>query len=268
MQQVISEIRIESYIIHSAFLKRDVITDFYLPELNTNECHLLIVNDGQDLVRMPFENILSDLLAEDKITPLVCIGIHCGADRKNEYGVVGEPDYKGRGAKAGLYEKFIFQELFPLIDKHFKRFSFLSIGFSGFSLGGLSALNLTWRHPNVFTTAGVFSGSLWWRSLSQDDPDFDEEKHRIMHMQIRNGAYMHGLKFFFETGTLDETADRNHNGIIDSIDDTLALIKELKQKGYNEKDIAYEELKDGRHDVSTWARAFPHFLEWRYGNHR
>ncbi len=266
MQHVISEIKIESFVIQSVHLKRDVITDFYLPGSLTNDCHLLLVNDGQDLVKMQFQHILSELSAERIVGPLLCIGIHCGADRKNEYGVVNEPDYKGRGAKAGAYEKFVFEELFPLINKQFKKFNFLSAAFCGFSLGGLSALDLTWRNPRVFTTAGVFSGSLWWRSVSQDALEFDEDKHRIMHQQIRNGHFSPGLKFFFETGTLDETADRNNNGIIDSIDDTLDLIKELKRKGYSDADIAYEELKDGRHDVETWARAFPHFLTWRYGN--
>jgi hypothetical protein len=44
------------------------------------------------------------------------------------------------------------------------------------------------------------------------------------------------------------------------------LIDELVLKGYNrEKDIKYLELKDGRHDVATWAKAFPEFLKWGWG---
>ncbi len=65
---------------------------------------------------------------------------------------------------------------------------------------------------------------------------------------------------------MDETADRNNNGIIDSIDDTISLIDELVKKGYDpNKDIYYMELKDGRHDVATWAKAFPQFLKWGWG---
>ena len=64
---------------------------------------------------------------------------------------------------------------------------------------------------------------------------------------------------------MDEKADRNNNGVIDAIDDTLDLIKELKKKGYPESSIRYLELKDGRHDVPTWARAFPDFLQWGWG---
>ena len=81
--------------------------------------------------------------------------------------------------------------------------------------------------------------------------------------RVSNAAW---LNFFFEVGTLDETADRNNNGIIDAIDDTISLIDELVAKGYDrEKDIKYVELKEGRHDVPTWAKAFPAFLQWGWG---
>ena len=62
---------------------------------------------------------------------------------------------------------------------------------------------------------------------------------------------------------MDETKDRNQNGIIDSIEDTLDLIKELVAKGYDPaKDIYYTEMKEGRHDIATWAKAMPEFLKW------
>ncbi|HEY8687905.1 MAG TPA: hypothetical protein VIM07_01620 [Chitinophagaceae bacterium] len=71
-------------------------------------------------------------------------------------------------------------------------------------------------------------------------------------MKIRNGDNYPWLKFFFETGTKDETADRNGNGIIDAIDDTISLMDELVLKGYNRAgDIKYLELKEGKHDVAT-----------------
>jgi hypothetical protein len=84
-----------------------------------------------------------------------------------------------------------------------------------------------------------------------------------MHQQIRKGKYASWLKFFFQCGNMDEIKDRNKNGIIDSIDDTLDLINELETKGYSkENDIEYLEIKDGLHDVPTWGRAFPEFLKW------
>ena len=72
-----------------------------------------------------------------------------------------------------------------------------------------------------------------------------------------------GMKFFFECGTVDETEDRNENGIIDSIDDTKDLISALTDKGYDPQlDIFYHEIEGGKHDIATWALAFPVFLKW------
>jgi len=261
----VQDILIIPHCIFSKFLKREVIIDLYFPQTKiiSDEINLLLINDGQDLLTMNFENILQQLYEEEKIKPLLCVGIHCGEDRKNEYGTANILDYQGLGAKAGSYTRFIFEELLPFIKSEYSIASFKEKSFAGFSLGGLSALDIVWNHPDEFSKVGVFSGSLWWRALSQDDPEFNEEDHRIMHHEIKNGSYYPWLKFFFEAGTLDETADRNNNGIIDSIDDTLSLIDELVKKGYKpETDIRYLELKDGKHDETTWARAFPEFLKW------
>jgi hypothetical protein len=41
---------------------------------------------------------------------------------------------------------------------------------------------------------------------------------------------------------------------------------ELVAKGYREgTDFRYLQLADGKHDVPTWAKAFPEFLKWAWG---
>jgi len=258
---------VEHYVIKSTHLNRDVIVDFYLPlnEAASADISLLLINDGQDLVTMGFDKILEKACEQNAITSLLCVGIHCGADRRNEYATAKIIDYKGRGTKAALYTQFVFEELLPFIRKTYIVFSFIEKSYAGFSLGGLSALDIVWNNPKEFIKVGVFSGSLWWRDKDQEANDFDESKNRIMHRQIREGNYAPWLQFYFEVGTQDETADRNNNGVIDAIDDTVSLINELKQKGYSDKNIEYTELKDGRHDVPTWARALPAFLKWGWG---
>jgi hypothetical protein len=87
-----------------------------------------------------------------------------------------------------------------------------------------------------------------------------------MHQEIRHGKKKENLKFWLQTGALDEMGDRNKNGIIDSIDDTLDLIAELTKKGYRPfHDIQYYEMKDGKHNLETWAEAMPVFLQWAFG---
>ncbi len=261
---------ITNHILESKFLDREVIFDCYIPFLtksfDKSSFSLLLINDGQDLRTMHFENILDDLNKKKSIDPLFCVGIHCASDRKNEYGTAKILDYKGRGAKASLYTRFIMEELLPYIRETYSIYSFKQKSFAGFSLGGLCALDIVLNNPQEFFIAGAFSGSFWWRDKDQEDIDFDEETDRIMHRQVRESDYYPWLKFYFEVGTKDETADRNNNGIIDSIDDTISLIKELQIKGYTaDKQICYLELKDGRHDVPTWASAFPSFLTWGWG---
>ncbi|MEO7768745.1 MAG: alpha/beta hydrolase-fold protein [Ferruginibacter sp.] len=248
-------------------MERDVVIDCYLPaiEFLAEPLSLLLINDGQDLVTMRFDEILQNLYSHSEITPLLCVGLHCSPDRRNEYGTAKYLDYKGRGAKARLYQRFVFEELMPFIRYTYQIKTFKDKSFAGFSLGGLSALDIVWNNQREFSKTGVFSGSFWWRDKSQDDPDFNEELNRIMHQQVKAGDYHAWLKFFFQVGTQDETADRNNNGIIDAIDDTISLIEELKSKGYPDESIRYLELKDGRHDVPTWARAFPDFLKWGWG---
>lgn len=263
----ITNISVENHIISSIFLKRDVKVDCYLP-MNVAapaDMSLLLINDGQDLVAMEFEKILETLYEQNEITPMLCVGIRCSADRRNEYATAKILDYKGRGNKAAAYTQFVMEELIPFIRDTYKVPSFKEKSYAGFSLGALSAIDIVWNNPAEFCKGGAFSGSFWWRDKAQEDTDFDEEQHRIMHRQVREGDYYPWLKFFFEVGTQDETADRNNNGIIDAIDDTVSLIAELKNKGYTESDIEYLELQDGKHDVPTWARAFPDFLKWGWG---
>jgi enterochelin esterase-like enzyme len=266
-EKTYSTLKIEEKILYSEYLQRDVIIDIYLPHKAdvTKGVDLLLINDGQDLKKMVFADILDPLIFLGHIKPIMYAAVHCGADRMNEYGTVCSADYKGRGARAGLYNKFILEELLPFIKIETGVSCFNQKSFAGFSLGGLSALDIVWNNCHEFTNVGVFSGSLWWRRRGYEDEGYDWDKDRIMHLQVQNGKYHPSLRFFFECGCLDETADRNNNGIIDAIEDTTDLIEDLKNLGYNNDQIYYLQLEDGEHNIETWARAFPAFLKWGWG---
>lgn len=261
-----SILKVEHHYIQSVFLQREVVVDTYCPihVPDPSSLSLLLINDGQDLPKMHFSSLLEGLLETNQVQPLLCVGIHAAPDRKVEYGTAKVMDFAGRGSMAGAYHQFILEELLPYLHVQYRLEAFRNIGVAGFSLGGLTALDLVWRYPKIFSVAGVFSGSLWWRTRDLHE-GYEEEVDRIMHGLIRRGRYHRGLRFYFTTGSLDETADRNNNGIIDSIDDTLGLIEELKKKGYGAADIEYINYQDGRHDVETWGRAMPRFLLWGFG---
>lgn len=263
--EVSTGIIVETVELPSEALQRTITINFYGPANNPGDSPLglLLLNDGQDIEAMGFDKMIAYLLQTETITPLLCVGIHCGEERLQEYGMISSPDFKGRGAKAGLYRQFILEELLPFIYERYNNIVFNETAIAGFSLGGLSALDLAWNQPDLFSKVGVFSGSLWWRTKDRKNKDFNEATDRLMHGQIRQGKYDPRLKFFFQCGELDETEDRNNNGVIDSIDDTLDLMRELLAKGWIEgKNMHYLQLPDGKHDIRSWAKALPVFLKW------
>ena len=251
--------------ITSIYLKRTAEFDVYCPDqlLGNETVNLLLLNDGQDLAQINMEDILNSLYEKWAIEPTVVIGIKAGEERVLEYGVAGRPDFKKRGSKASAYTAFIIEELIPYVQREVAVTINGKRAFAGFSLGGLTAFDIAWNNDNYFDTVGVFSGSFWWRKkdLSAGYTDHD----RILHELIRDTKTNPELKFWLMTGTNDEVADRNQNFIIDSIDDTIDVIKELLKKGYKKPgDIFYFEMVGGKHDVPTWGKAMPKFLEWAF----
>jgi enterochelin esterase-like enzyme len=254
--------------IHSKLLERDTIVEIFLPfqyEKTQHKYPLLILNDGQDSNAIHLKATLEKLTHTKKIKDLIVVAVHAG-DRMQEYGVASREDFKGRGARAKQYSKFIMTELIPYLHYRYPiSKSPTDNAIAGFSLGGLSATDIAWHHADYFGKVGAFSGSFWWRKRDAKSRLYSEHRDRIMHNVIRSGRYKKGLKFWFQTGQKDEQSDRNKNGVIDSIDDTLDLIVELTKKGYRPfHDIQYLELEDGQHNLETWGEALPHFLEWAF----
>jgi enterochelin esterase-like enzyme len=253
---------VSSFLVQSSFLSRQVKVDVYEKKADcpSSPVALLLINDGQDLPSMGFAGVLEKHV--HSFCRLICVGIHAGPERKQEYGVAGFPDFMQRGASAGAYASFILKELMPLLHQKTTLGQFNKKYLAGFSLGGLMAFDMAIDYPLDFSAVGVFSGSFWWRSKSLED-GYVEERDRIMHAKLRKAVYHENRKFFLQVGALDEKEDRNKNGIIDSIDDTMGIIDELEAIGYQkEHDIHYLEVEDGRHDITTWGRVMPAFLRW------
>lgn len=264
--KILRSVFIEDF--YSAALRHRVKMEILLPpwyeETPQFNFRLLILNDGQSMSKVKIKEALLDLYKENKIPPLIVCGVHAH-NRLQEYGVSGVPDYKSRGDKALKYSRFVVNELLPLLKKNFRvADGAASTAIAGFSLGGLSAFDIAWNYPHIFGTAGVFSGSFWWRSKGYNE-GYDDTADRIMHRIVRSTDSKSNQRFWFQCGTEDETSDRNNNGIIDAIEDTLDVIAELEQLGYERgKDVEYVEVQGGRHHEDTWAEVMPQFLEWAF----
>ncbi len=249
--------------LRSSSLDRMIKVDVYLPSNYQNLSSTLLLNDGQDMEQLKLVKSLTAFYSEEKNKKFAVVAVHANENRMWEYGVAGLPDFRKRGRNAAKYSDFISQELIPYLQEEFgiMKEEHQNV-YAGFSMGGLSALDISWSYPKLFCKVGVFSGSLWWRNCNTGTAKDDVS--RIMHKRIRESEMKEGMKFWLQTGTKDETRDRNKNGIIDSIDDTLDLITELKKLGYTDEDIVYAEVKGGEHNFNTWSMIFPQFITWAF----
>jgi enterochelin esterase-like enzyme len=224
---------------------------------------VLYLQDGQDLARLHLPTTLNRLYQRGEVQPFVLVAIHA-ADRLQEYGVAARPDYLGRGGRAGRYSDFMLRELLPYVQAHYHISAEPhEAAVAGMSLGGLMAFDLAWHHPEAFLRAGAFSGSFWWRGRGLHDGYTDAD--RLMHSLVLARLARPGQQFWLQAGTDDETTDRNHNGIIDAIDDTLDLLTTLAAQGLPPAAARYVEVPGGHHHPATWAAILPDFLRWAFG---
>ena len=230
-----------------------------------NSYNLLLLNDGQDIELLRVKKITDSLFKKKLLQPLLIVAINA-PDRTEDYGVAGHADYKNNGASAEKYAAFIDDELFPFIKKRTGVRKFNSIAIAGCSLGGLSALDIAWDHADKIDKVGIFSGSFWYRDKDTADPGYSDDKDRIVINKIRSSRKKPHLKYWFYAGGNEETADRDHDGIIDVVDDTRDVIDVIKMKNVSPpQDILYTEVKNGRHDYDSWSNVFPQFLIWADG---
>lgn len=236
------------------------------PPSDRSAYNLLIINDGQDMDSLGVREAMDSLYKAGKILPLVIIGVEV-QDRMKEYGVSDKPDYLGRGNRAVFYDDFINNELYPYAKKQSGVRKFQSVVIAGCSLGGLSAFDIAWNHPDKISRVGVFSGSFWWRDRAVEDSNYSDEKNRIMYAKLKASRKKPGLQYWFYAGAAEEKSDRDKDSVIDVIDDTKDIIALLEQKNVvSPQGVVYVQAPGGTHDYASWRKVFPDFLIWAFAN--
>ncbi len=252
---------VKSPLLHYA---RDI--DVLLPPAYYHDKHqhypVLYLNDGQDLDALHLPTTLAHMYSHGHLKPMILVAIHATRDRVHEYGIEGLTNALGYGLRTSEYSAFLRYELMHEIERRYRvKHGPKHTAIAGFSLGGLSAFDTAWAHPDLFGAVGVFSGSFWWRS--DDSSTRAKVVSRIMHRRVRTSHFLPHIRMWFQAGTLDELADRDNDGIIDAIQDTTELIDTLAARGYQRGiDMTYVEVVGGKHDQVTWGKVMPEFLVW------
>lgn len=250
----------------SRLLGETRIIDVYLPNGyatdSTRSYPVLYANDGQDMEAVNLAGALDSLQQLGRMAPVIVVAIHA-TERVLDYGTAYVPNAQGLGTRADRYGEFLLTELMPLIERRYRTARGpVHTAIMGWSLGGLSAFDLAWRHPDRFGRVGVFSGAFWWRT---DDRDVAaKQASRIMHRRVRETPGTPALSMWFETGLRDEHADRDGDGVIDAVQDTEELVIELERKGYRRGRDMVHLTVEGTHDLVTWRRLLPEWLVWAF----
>ena len=207
---------------------------------------VLYLHDGQNVfdaatsfagVEWNVDETAQRLIVARAIAPLIVVAVdNAGADRIHEY-TPTRGRYEAFGAHgrsralAGRYGRFLFQELKPFIDMHYRtRPDAADTGLGGSSLGGLVTLSLALRFPGQVRRLAVMSPSVWWD---------DCVVYRLVDSLKRKPP----LRLWLDTGTAEEGWERCRE-----------LRDRLLAKGWQlGVDLEYHEAPGGEHTEAAWA---------------
>ena len=119
------------------------------------------------------KSIADELIAAGLVGEMILVGPSTASDDNSIPGLcvnMLRPDLAPiAGIGSGQFEDYLVQDLIPVIDSTYRTIpDRLHRGVDGFSLGGITAITLGVRHPDMFSSVGSYDGTLMWYNL--DDP--------------------------------------------------------------------------------------------------
>lgn len=208
---------------------------------------VLYLHDGQNVfdaatsfagVEWNVDETAQRLIKQNLIEPLIIVAVsNMGEERIHEYapteGVIEPHDYPKKRSRglAGLYGRFLIDELKPFIDwKYRTKPGCEFTGLGGSSLGGLATLAIGIIFHECFTRLLVMSPSVWWDDFSI---------LRLMGFLTQKPP----LKIWLDMGTGEpewEQAQELRDALID--------------RGWKlDVDLKYLEVKGAGHNEAAWA---------------
>lgn len=159
----------ETFIVKSKQVNEDRVINVWTPEgykTNSKPLPVLYMADGG--IKEDFPHVattLSQLIKEQKIKPLILVGIENTQRRRDLTGFTEVAEDKEIAPVVGGSEKFrsfIREELFPEIDKRYRTTTEKSI--LGESLSGLFVMETFFLAPEMFDNYIAFDPSFWWNN--------------------------------------------------------------------------------------------------------
>ena len=222
---------------------------------------VLYLHDGQNVfdgaeqgMEWQVDETAEALIAAGRIEPVLIVAVHNSSARTEDYTPWhverkrSDGTIEKEGGKAGLYARFLIEELKPFIDRTYRtRRAAADTAVGGASFGGLVSLWLALEHPKVFGGALAVSPAAIWA----DD---------ALVRQVEALRRRPSLRVWVDVGTAEG-------------DDYIAAVHRLRdallKKGWKAgSDFAFVEQEGGGHDEISWASRVEGMLLFLYGSAR
>ncbi|HUI73941.1 MAG TPA: alpha/beta hydrolase-fold protein [Candidatus Acidoferrum sp.] len=184
-----------------------------------------------------------ELIRAAKVESLIIVGVYnTGKSRIREYTPTRAPKLGGGGADR--YGKFLVNELIPFVRANYRVEDAVETrGIAGSSLGGLLALYLGLRMPQVFGKIGALSPSVWWNQ-------------RVMLRYAAKTKADPRPRVWLDIGT------REGPRIVEDVEKFRDV---LLQKGWRlGHDLYYQRVEGAEHNEAAWAQRVGPFLEFLF----
>lgn len=217
---------------------------------------VLYLNDGQDLFDIctslfnheewRVDETVHDLMATGRLPPLIVVGIDNAGKRlrPKEYLpyvddtlAPPEPDPQGK-----LYPRFLFDEVIPFVESHYRVLS----GAQNRVIGG-SSYGAGIALYTVIACPGSFRG------LLLESPSIYADDYHLLK----------------DAGSVRSWPDRIYIGtgtIMEPVDDVMKLKAFFEKAGFNNKRLRISVQAGGKHSESWWAQRLPKALDFLFPN--
>ena len=220
---------------------------------------VLYLNDGQNLfdpttafagVHWQAGETAARLIAEQKIPPLIIVGIDNTKNRAREYIPYKSKDPRVLNAKGKCYPDFLQREVMPLIEEHYSVLKGPeNTGLGGSSLGGLITLYTQLAAPGVFGRLLIESPSLFVANRK-----ILKESRRFRGWPART---------YLGMGTREVGHAEKDERIVGDVRELESILREA---GLGEQRLKVRIEENASHGESAWAERFPEALEFLYSS--
>ena len=247
--------------VHATALNSDRSRHIYLPlgyyDHKDRSYPVLYVNDGKSVFEnsdwsgasLDMHKTADQLILDRKIEGVIIVGVdNIGENRLGEYALWDGVDQgKPVTAVGEKYEDFLLDEVKPFIDQNFRTLPDRdNTAMMGQSMGGFSAFNIVYRHPEVFG------------KLAMQSPYLDWGDNKLYGM-LRDGPYKEKqpLKIWLDVGSKEGSF----------VDTAAQDLYQLMNNGYQYgSDLLAYEAPDGEHSEKFWSYRVKSILLYFYGD--